>query len=48
MAWTFLSEIVGQGDTTLVDRMSNILEYEAHKDPSWDPWCEVSSVVLTF
>jgi hypothetical protein len=46
MAWAFLSQIVGQGDTTFADMASNILEYDVHKDPSWDPYCEVSIAAL--
>lgn len=43
MTWAFLSQIVGQGNTTLADLASNILEYDVHKDPSYDPYCEVGT-----
>ncbi|KIM30421.1 hypothetical protein M408DRAFT_15445 [Serendipita vermifera MAFF 305830] len=29
---------------TLADRAANILEIEIHKDPSWDPFCEIWNV----
>lgn len=42
MTWAFLAHAVGLGNTTIADRAANILGYEVHKDPSWDPYCVVS------
>ncbi|KAG8749605.1 hypothetical protein FRC14_001225, partial [Serendipita sp. 396] len=37
MTYAFVSRL----NSTIADRAVNIIEYEPHKDPSWDPFCEI-------
>ena len=41
MIYSFTSTIYGE---TLSDRAVNIIEYEVHKDASWDPFADVWNV----